>query len=769
MKKILSLFAMLCLAQITVKADTDVPAYDNIIYVASATVDPADGTEIELSICMNNTADIRGFQFDMYLPDGMTAVKTSKEKIVASLNAARLSKDDEHTLTVAEQADGALRFLCGSQYDETFTGTSGKMATIKVNIKGLSNGKYPITLKAVKLSETDISKFYEVSEVVTKLTVSSSTEDTDVTDYNNIIYVAPAIVDPVDGTEIELSICMNNTADIRGFQFDMYLPDGMTAVKTSKGKVAASLNGARLPEDDEHTLTVAEQADDAIRFLCGSQYDETFTGTSGEIATVKVNIKNMADGEYPIILKDIKLSETDISKFYEVSDDVTTLTISTGATQAAADQAAADAVIAKIADIGEVAYTDESKALIDAAREAYDALTDTQKELVTNYNVLTDAEKTYADLKAAADQAAAEQAANQAAAYTVIAKITDIGEVAYTDESKALIDAAREAYDALTDTQKELVTNYNVLTNAEATYADLKAAADQAAAEQAAAEQAAAEQAAADQAAADAVIAKIADIGEVAYTDECKALIDAAREAYDDLTDTQKELVTNDEMLTDAEATYADLKAAADQAAAEQAAAEQAAAEQAAANQAAADAVIAKIADIGEVTYTDESKALIDASRAAYDALTDTQKELVTNYNVLTDAEATYADLKTAADQAAAEQAANQAATNAVIAKIADIGEVAYTDECKALIDAAREAYDALTETQKELVANYNVLTDAEKTYADLEAYTGINDTPVNDTIKEKGWYDMNGHRLAGKPIVKGMYVKDGKKVIITF
>ncbi len=36
MKKILSLFAMLCLAQITVKADTDVTAYDNIIYVASA-------------------------------------------------------------------------------------------------------------------------------------------------------------------------------------------------------------------------------------------------------------------------------------------------------------------------------------------------------------------------------------------------------------------------------------------------------------------------------------------------------------------------------------------------------------------------------------------------------------------------------------------------------------------------------------------------------------------------------------------------------------
>ena len=65
-------------------------------------------------------------------------------------------------------------------------------------------------------------------------------------------------------------------------------------------------------------------------------------------------------------------------------------------TDAELDQMAADEVIAKITAIGTVTYTPESKALIDAARTAYDALTTDQQALVTNISTLTDAETTYA-------------------------------------------------------------------------------------------------------------------------------------------------------------------------------------------------------------------------------------------------------------------------------------------------------------------------------------------------------------------------------------
>ena len=48
----------------------------------------------------------------------------------------------------------------------------------------------------------------------------------------------------------------------------------------------------------------------------------------------------------------------------------------------------------------------------------------------------------------------------------------------YTAESKAKIDDARTAYDALTDAQKALAENYETLTAAESRYAELKAAAE---------------------------------------------------------------------------------------------------------------------------------------------------------------------------------------------------------------------------------------------------------------------------------------------------
>ena len=369
--------------------------------------------------------------------------------------------------------------------------------------------------------------------------------------------------------------------------------------------------------------------------------------------------------------------------------------------QAAADKAAAAEAVEKITAIGEVAYTDESKGKIDAARTAYDALTEAQKALVTKETlaVLTDAEAKYAELKQAAEEAAAQAEADKKAADAAITSINAIGTVEYTDASKGKIDAARKAYDALTDAQKALVTaaDVKVLTDAEAKYAELKQAADEAAA-----------QAAADKTAADAAIAKINAIGTVEYTETSKAKIDAARAAYNNLTDAQKALVSADvvKVLTDAEAAYAELEQAADQAAKDKTA---------------ADAAIAKINAIGTVEYNDASKQKIDAARAAYDALTDAQKALVSAdvVKVLTDAEAAYAELEQAADQAAKDKTAADAA----IAKINAIGTVEYNDASKAKIDAARTAYAALTDAQKVLVSAdvVNTLTAAEARYADLK------------------------------------------------
>ena len=285
-------------------------------------------------------------------------------------------------------------------------------------------------------------------------------------------------------------------------------------------------------------------------------------------------------------------------------------------------------VIEKIDAIGEVTLASEEA--IAAARAAYEALTEAQKAEVTNYDKLTAAEARLADLKAAKP---------------VDDMIDAIGEV--TLESEDAIAAARAAYEALTEAQKAEVKSYDKLTAAEARLADLKAAKpvddmidaigevtleseDAIAAARAAYEAlteaqkaevksydklTAAEARLADLKAAKAVDDMIDAIGEV--TLESEGAIDAARAAYEALTEAQQAEVKSYDKLTAAEARLAVLKPA---------------------------KPVEKLIDaIGEVTLGSESA--IAAARTAYDNLTEAQQAEVKNYDKLTAAEAAYARL----------------------------------------------------------------------------------------------------------------------------
>ncbi len=122
-------------------------------------------------------------------------------------------------------------------------------------------------------------------------------------------------------------------------------------------------------------------------------------------------------------------------------------------------------------------------------------------------------------------------------------------------------------------------------------------------------------------AAVDKLIEKIGNV-----TKDSGPAIEAARKAYNDLTPTQKRLVTKLKELTDAEKAYAKLTATDE-------------------DQQKAKDVMAKISKIGNVTKDSEQD--IKDARKAYDALTDLQKLLVDNYETLTAAETKFAMLDT--------------------------------------------------------------------------------------------------------------------------
>ena len=143
--------------------------------------------------------------------------------------------------------------------------------------------------------------------------------------------------------------------------------------------------------------------------------------------------------------------------------------------QAADDAAAAQAVTEMINALPAAdAVTTADRDVIEAARAAYDALTDSQKAKVSEETLkkLTDAE---AALAAAIDEAEKE-AADAAAAQAVTEKINALPAAdAVTVADRDAIKAARAAYDALTDSQKAKVSAETLkkLTDAEAALAEV--------------------------------------------------------------------------------------------------------------------------------------------------------------------------------------------------------------------------------------------------------------------------------------------------------
>ena len=111
-----------------------------------------------------------------------------------------------------------------------------------------------------------------------------------------------------------------------------------------------------------------------------------------------------------------------------------------------------------ISNIGEVSRSEQSKGKLDAARNAYNQLSEEEKALVGGYN---NSYKTLDD---------------DEHVYEAMVLIDKIGDVEYSSESDADIKAARDYYDSLSEDQKALLGNkhFNTLKEAETTYATMK-------------------------------------------------------------------------------------------------------------------------------------------------------------------------------------------------------------------------------------------------------------------------------------------------------
>ena len=347
----------------------------------------------------------------------------------------------------------------------------------------------------------------------------------------------------------------------------------------------------------------------------------------------------------------------------------------------APDDPAVAAVKELIDAIGEV--TLDSGDAIDAARTAYDKLPEAKKVLVDNYEKLTAAEEAYTAL------------VDAAAAKAVDDLIDAIGEV--TADSGDAIKAARAAYDALTDTQKELVKNYEKLLAAEELYEELTASAAaiaQKAAEEArkAQEEAEAAQKAAEEAVEAAKAAQEAAEAAAARAGENNAAAEEARKAAEAAQAAAEAAQAKAE---EAQKKAEEAKAGAD--AAQKAAEENNAAAAAEAAKAVAEAV--KAAEEAGRSAQSAAQAAQSAAQAA-DSMLKAQEAQAAAEAAQTAAEAAQAKAEEAqkkAEEAAAssaedKEAAERAKVEAEAAKKAAEDAQKAAEEAKAAAELALEA-----------------------------------------------------------------------------
>ncbi|MBS7373710.1 MAG: Ig-like domain-containing protein [Muribaculaceae bacterium] len=159
--------------KVTTTADTDISAYENIIYVEKA--EASVGSTVTLSLKMNNNREVVGFQCDFYAPEGTEIAVDADGFEEINLSTERTTSKRTDFFGSATQQDGAMRILAASTSLLPFLGNEGEIATIKLNIgSDMEDGDYPLIIRNTVFSDADGNTF-KVNYVKTTLKISSYT------------------------------------------------------------------------------------------------------------------------------------------------------------------------------------------------------------------------------------------------------------------------------------------------------------------------------------------------------------------------------------------------------------------------------------------------------------------------------------------------------------------------------------------------------------------------------------------------------------------
>ncbi|MBQ0158459.1 MAG: hypothetical protein KBS47_05585, partial [Bacteroidales bacterium] len=254
---------------------------------------------------------------------------------VEGYDAEKTYDADTHTFTVAytfknAAAIAALRSLVAdaqSLYDNSTEGTeygqyaSGSRAAL-LEVLNAVNENITDTMSTASIDSCTAMINAAVAEFESHK--ETKVADTDISTLSNAIYIEP--FDAFCGSTAEVVVKMKNTIAPTGFQFNMYLPDGVSVVEDADGFCDVTLSTTRTTPQKTNTFDASIVSDGSLMVLAASTKNYAFTGTDGEVVRINLDIdKELEEGEYPIILRNIELTD-DSGTPYRVPYLKTTMT-----------------------------------------------------------------------------------------------------------------------------------------------------------------------------------------------------------------------------------------------------------------------------------------------------------------------------------------------------------------------------------------------------------------------------------------------------------
>ncbi len=304
--KLFNLIRILCILAIMPFCANNLYA-ENALYIPSITIQA--GIEQMLSINLANTDDITAVQFDMKLPDGFsvnTYVNEDDETVPHIQLTER--KKSKHQISCTETDDGCFRIVVLSMSNQTFRDNDGALVNVAVTASSsLSSGLYSISLSNIHLvtivngvqgDRIDQSDYTSAIAVDNE----SMSEDVDVR-----LSLETSSLSAGRKNQI-LSIALTNSIEITAFQFDMVLPQGITVndYVNDDAEIVPdiTLTGRK---SASHQINSNRHDDGSYTVVVMSMKNKSFSGNSGTVVDLNVNVPLTMEGEYTVSLNNIHI------------------------------------------------------------------------------------------------------------------------------------------------------------------------------------------------------------------------------------------------------------------------------------------------------------------------------------------------------------------------------------------------------------------------------------------------------------------------------